>query len=418
MVPVSELAVASFGSTILVELSLQAGFSITTKVANDLVFSKTLNKILPIHSERLETTAIKELIITLKLKLAMEDAQLGFFRSPIHDIGETLLAESASVITLCNRLLPTENGNPDTGGDGDKSKAESSATSSGKGEQQLSTGKPNLVERLSSSFSESLQNLKLRSRSPSPTGSRGADGSPPGDDAPNSAAPSTPPPPPSHPPRHMVLLVVGLKPHRSLWTTSKRPGESVLRYILLNGCVSIVVPVKPGAPLVAWDTLTLEKLWEVELPAEGYSANNNDADLNSDPDDQTDKKKMKESKDGKFEGIVQVLFEYLDLCVDWDRVAVQGSSGESTASGEQGKIAAGPDIHLAVSDESDNDDGSVTETSEQADHSSVIMLRQKKDALKDAVALLVASAIRSKNSGAVKKDVDADRAGIAMWRIR
>jgi hypothetical protein len=84
MVPVSELAMASFGNTILVELTLAAGFSLTTKVANDLVFSKPLNKILPIHSKRLETTAIKELLITLKLKLAMEDAQLGFFRSPIH----------------------------------------------------------------------------------------------------------------------------------------------------------------------------------------------------------------------------------------------------------------------------------------------------------------------------------------------
>jgi hypothetical protein len=224
----------------------------------------------------------------------------------------------------------------------------------------------------------------------------------------------------------MVLLVVGLKPHRSLWTTSKRPGESVIRYILLNGCVSIVVPVKPGAPLVAWDTLTLEKLWEVELPPEDYSStttnnNNNSGKANSTSDttdDQKDKKKMQESKDGKFEGIVQVLFEYLDLCVDWDRVAMR--PGSPLSEEEQGEIAAGPDIHLTVSDELDNVDAhggvaSGIEASEQADHD---LLRQKKDALKDAVALLVASAIRSKSSEAVKKDVDADRAGIAMWRIR
>ncbi|KAJ2915144.1 hypothetical protein MD484_g5279, partial [Candolleomyces efflorescens] len=188
-----------------------------------------------------------------------------------------------------------------------------------------------------------------------------------------------------------------------------------MRYILLNGCVSIVVPVKPGAPLVAWDTLTLERLWEVELPPEDVSSDNGDGgESNSDTtDDQKDKKKMKESKDGKFEGIVQVLFEYLDLCVDWDRVVVQGSSGSNE---EQGEIAAGPDIHLTVSDELDTVDGACdVGASEQADYD---LLRQKKDALKDAVALLVASAVRSRSSEAVKKGVDADRAGVAMWRIR
>jgi hypothetical protein len=61
----------------------------------------------------------------------------------------------------------------------------------------------------------------------------------------------------------MVILCVGLKPHRSLWTTSARPGESVIKYLLLNGCPAIVVPVKIGAPLVAWDALTLEELWKV-----------------------------------------------------------------------------------------------------------------------------------------------------------
>ncbi len=67
----------------------------------------------------------------------------------------------------------------------------------------------------------------------------------------------------------MVIVLVGLKPHRKLWTTSARPGESVINYLLLNGCPAIVVPVKVGAPLLAWDALTLEELWKVELPLEG-----------------------------------------------------------------------------------------------------------------------------------------------------
>ena len=84
MGPVSDVFVSSFGDTILVELGLHAGFSLGTSLANDLVFDKPLNKIIPIHSDRLETTAVKEITITLKFKHLVEDAQLGFFRSSIH----------------------------------------------------------------------------------------------------------------------------------------------------------------------------------------------------------------------------------------------------------------------------------------------------------------------------------------------
>jgi hypothetical protein len=150
----------------------------------------------------------------------------------------------------------------------------------------------------------------------------------------------------------MVILIVGLKPHRKLWTTSARPGESVLNYLLLNGTPAIVVPVKLGAPLVAWDGLTLEQLWKVELPPE---------------DSQT-------SSSGQFEGIVKVLFEYLDLCVDWERVVLQ-ANGDAEEAGGDGK-----------------------------------------QALKDALKLLLAGAVRSGKSKAMK-EVDETRCGIAMWRI-
>lgn len=113
------------------------------------------------------------------------------------------------------------------------------------------------------------------------------------------------------------------------------------------------MPVKLGAPLLAWDSLTLEELWKVELPAtEG----------------------VMKTDSGRYEGIVGVLFEYLDLCVDWDRVVLPGSQG---------------------------DDGD----------------KEKKICVKRSLELLVAAAIRSRESKEVKKEVDKERSGIAMWRI-
>jgi hypothetical protein len=77
----------------------------------------------------------------------------------------------------------------------------------------------------------------------------------------------------------------------------------------------------------------LEQLWKVELPDED----------------------VERSTSGKFEGIVDVLFEYLDLCVDWERVTL--------------------------------------------------------------LALLVAAGIMSGASKEVQKETDKERGGIAMWRI-
>ena len=137
-------------------------------------------------------------------------------------------------------------------------------------------------------------------------------------------------------------------------------------YHLLNGCPAIVVPVKVGAPLLAWDTLTLDKLWKVALPKEGEAP---------------------QSESG-FWGIVKVMFEYLDLCVDWDRVVLSTT-------------------------QQDGEDASVAENDQQTK----VDEEQKKKVLKEALSLLVAGAIRSQESDEVKKKVDKDRSGIAMWRI-
>ncbi|KAJ7039892.1 hypothetical protein C8F04DRAFT_1085253 [Mycena alexandri] len=354
-----------FGDTILVELGLHAGFELTTAAANDLLIESPIKHAIPIHSKRLDTTAVKVLLITLKYKMTMTDAALGFYRSSVHKdsslfatvkdylavekgwfapylfasarrpiiprtmkpdivfchgpflegdyrVGQTLLAESAMVIALCSPPPPTPPVTP----------PESHKTLS--------------IPKLSSM--PSLSNL-MRSRPPSPS------------EPEHTLAPLPPPPTP----RRMVIVCVGLKPHRTLWTTSARPSESVINYILLNGCPAIVVPVKVGAPLVAWDALTLEELWKVPLPAD-------------DPDAE------KTAAQGKFGGIVNVFFEYLDMCVDWDRVIVSGDPEKPT------------DI-----------DG--------------------RKALKSALGLLVAAAIRSGESKEVKKEVDKERSGIAMWRI-
>ncbi|KAF8953180.1 hypothetical protein BDZ97DRAFT_628668 [Flammula alnicola] len=385
MGPVSDIVVTTLGDTILVELGLHVGFDLTTKVANDLVFDHTIKKIVPIHSKRLETTAVKVLLITLKYKHTISDAALGFYRSSLHSdtslfaavkdylavekgwfspylfasarrpiiprnmkpdiifchgpflsgdyrVGETLLTESALVIALCDAPPPPE-------------------------VPEKEPAAPISVEEIRKGLSglsiPLISNVFSRSRTPSPE-------------------PALTPLPPPPTPRRMVILVVGLKPHRKVWTLSARPSESVINYILLNGCPAIVIPVKIGAPLVAWDGLTLEQLWEIELP----------------PTDGI------RSASGKFEGVVDVIFEYIDLCVDWERVKISVAE------------AAGSTNNIVDSAEAQKDD---TANGDDGVHA--------KEALKDAVTLLVAAAIRSKASKEAKKELDADRSGIAMWRI-
>lgn len=84
MGPVSDLVVSTVGDSILIEIGMHAGFEATTSLANDLVFDKPVNRIIPIHSNRLETTGVKTILITLKYKHTVEDAALGFYRGSVH----------------------------------------------------------------------------------------------------------------------------------------------------------------------------------------------------------------------------------------------------------------------------------------------------------------------------------------------
>ncbi|KAG6841616.1 hypothetical protein C0991_009041 [Blastosporella zonata] len=368
MGPVSEAIATSLGSGILVEIGVHTGFELSTKAADDLVFNKAINAVLPLYSERLETTGIKVLLITLKYKHIIDDAALGFYRSSVHKdgslftsvkdylavekgwfspylfasarrpiiprtmkpdvifchgpfllgdyrVGETLLKESALVIALCDEAPPQ--------------------AASPKPEHRPSFS-------LSSLTLPSLSNTFSRSRTPSPE-------------------PALTPLPPPPEPRRIVIVLVGLKPHRKIWTSSARPDESVVNYVLCNGCPAIVVPAKVGAPLLAWDGLTLRQLWKLQLPRTDGIA----------PE--------RKSADGKFEGVVNVLCEYLELCMDWERVVLPQDK-DSTS-----KVDGG--------------------------------VERKKNEVRAAITLLLASAVRTQSSKEVKEEVDEDRCGIAMWRI-
>lgn len=55
-----------------------------TNIANDLIIDESIERITPGPSKRLETTGIKRMLVTLKYKHRLADAQLGFFRSSVH----------------------------------------------------------------------------------------------------------------------------------------------------------------------------------------------------------------------------------------------------------------------------------------------------------------------------------------------
>lgn len=177
-------------------------------------------------------------------------------------------------------------------------------------------------------------------------------------------------------PRRLVALVLGLAPHRAgLWTSSARPDESALHYTLLNGCPAIVLPARPGAPLIAWDTLTLKQMHKLrgELPSGADTTVNGRRDIHGGE---------------QFQKAINVLYEYMDLCIDWERVRLEDVKD---VKGEEAGKSSG--INRLKSEE------------------------MKKDAVRDALNLLLIAAICSGESKEVQKEVDAGRAGIVIYRV-
>ncbi|KAJ7836636.1 hypothetical protein B0H13DRAFT_2239969 [Mycena leptocephala] len=271
----------TFGDIIAVEVQQTTDFATTSSPTS---CSKKLSQSTQNVWRRLRSSsAFKVLLITLKYQITVTDAALGFYRSSIHKdpsmfakVKDYLAIEkgwfSPYLFASARRPIIPRTMKPDI------------VFCHGPflgGEQHISR----IGETL---LAESAKVIALCGEAPVPETTNLLHSRPPSPSEPVHTLAALPTPPA---PRRMVILCVGLKPHRKLWSTSARPGESVLNYILLNGCPQSC-PCQVGAPLIAWDTLTLEQLWKNTAT--------------------------------KFGGIAHVLFEYLDMCVDWERVVVSG----------------------------------------------------------------------------------------------
>ncbi|TFY54033.1 hypothetical protein EVJ58_g9103 [Rhodofomes roseus] len=323
MGPISDIIIGTVGDSLVVELGTHVGFELTTKVANDLVFDKTANALIPIHSARLQTTGVKTMLITLKYKHIVEDAALGFFRSSMH--------QDLSLFASVMDYLAVEKGwfSP-------------YLFASGRRPIIPRSMKPDVVfchgPFLSGDYrvgetliAESASSLPHDPALPHALSRTSADTAP-------RTAKAAPPRAARRRARAAPQAV----------DASQRPSESVINYTLLNGCPAIVLPARVGAPLVAWVGRTLEQIWSAVTKT--------------------------------FAGLVGVLFEYVDLCVDWARVEVPGEAPADGQKEENGTPA-------------------------------------QRAAVRNAVAVLVAAAVQSGESKEVKNKIDKERAGIAMWRI-
>ena len=85
MGPATQIATSALGGSILVEVAVTNSFKATAKFAHEQVIKKTLKHIIPEHAGLLVTTGVKVLTITLKHKITLQDASLGFFRSSKHE---------------------------------------------------------------------------------------------------------------------------------------------------------------------------------------------------------------------------------------------------------------------------------------------------------------------------------------------
>ncbi|KAG9046500.1 hypothetical protein FS837_004300 [Tulasnella sp. UAMH 9824] len=358
-------------SFVTAQLVSSAGKEAVDNAVNWLLVDKPLDDLLRTHTHVLDGNSAKEILITLKYKHVTKDAALGFFRSPQHGdasilskvadyfavengvvlylplcqrstVAETLLSQSAFALHFCQPQAPSEQKTPTSVQGGVKADHQDA-------ESQPAGSKPAGLKAQTKRLGKKLLNEGASSEVPAGgTESAGRQpavqaNAPPADaDVDQSDLNPLVKASTSVPSRRMIILPLGIKPHRArAWTSSARPGESVMRYILFNGCPTVVVPVKPGSPLVAWDTLTLSQL-------------------------------DKYSREGRGEdGVVRILMEYVELCVDWERMVVPSKGRDEL----------------------------------------------RREAIKDALTLLVENLVKAGQSQDVKEKIDADRAGIVFFRV-
>jgi len=166
--------------------------------------------------------------------------------------------------------------------------------------------------------------------------------------------------------RRMLVVLLGIKPHRgTVWTSSERPEESLMRYQLLDGAPSIVLPMRQGGPLVGWHAMTLQGMHD-----EWYR-------------DGGGRETSRRTTMSAVERITGNLFEYVDGCVDWERVDTGGG------------VSPGTGYYHASQEEED---------------------ARKRLAVGRALELLVTAATGC-DSAALRKKVDRSRAGIAFFRL-
>ncbi|THU89139.1 hypothetical protein K435DRAFT_915429 [Dendrothele bispora CBS 962.96] len=368
------LAPAAGSSSIVVDAVSNIGFT----VADDLITGQPVdNAIEAIQKmktkEGTKTTAAKNISVTLKHKISTKDAALGFFRSSQHKdsdlflkikdyldiekgwfspylfasnrrpvipraihpdfvfchgpflqgdyaIGQRLLQESSTVVNFSNSELT-----PLSPADEQSSKDDSTKHSKFK----LSA----VTNKLKRSKDDETKTTSAEPATESTTHDDLGD------------TPSEP----TSDPRNMVILALGIQPHRKLWSSSARPEESLINYILFNGCPAIVIPIQAGSPLLAWSAFTLEHLWKVNVPTE------------------LTERRQPTSED-ELEKLLRITYEFVEFCVEWDRFEYEGKDG-------------------------------------------------KEAGLKEALRGLLVAAIQTRDCDEIKKDVDTQRGGIAMWRI-
>ncbi|KAG8939986.1 hypothetical protein FRC00_013366 [Tulasnella sp. 408] len=338
-------------SFVTAQLVSSAGKEAVDNAVNWLLVDKPLDDLLRTHAHVLDGNSAKEILITLKYKHVTKDAALGFFRSP--EQGDaSILSKVADYIAVENGAFVLHFCRPPPGAEQETSTSVQADVGADHQDAELQPAESKLTGLKAQTKRLGKKLLNKDASSEAPTSGAESAGRPPTvqtnappladadvdqSDLNPLAEAST-----SVPPRRMIIVPLGIKPHRGrVWTSSARPGESVMRYVLFNGCPTIVVPVKPGSPLVAWDTLTLSQLDKYGREGRGVG------------------------------GVVRILLEYVELCVDWGRMVVASKGRDEL----------------------------------------------KREAIKNALTLLVENLVKAGQSQDVKEKVDADRAGIVFFRV-
>ncbi|KAF5338179.1 hypothetical protein D9758_014715 [Tetrapyrgos nigripes] len=417
MPDVSDVLVPSMGgSTILVDTVLNVGFDLATGAVDDLITGKPVDNAIDAIQEMRDrakkglggTTAVKILCITLKYKITTKDAALGFYRSGVHtdsnlftkmkdylDIDKGwfspyLFASNRRPVipriihpdfVFCHgpflqgdyavgqRLLrESESHNIINFSDSDVSLLNDDEKSSSNSSKKTQTDKTKT--KASAKISKISEKLKRSKDKDKDADSDGADGGGGHDDddtnAKANAGAEAEADADAEQSRSRRLESGCKSPRRVKSKPYYLRQESIINYVLFNRCPAIVVPVRPGSPLVAWSAVTLERLWKVEVKEDSDSSGGGRGGGDEGG-----------SNSSEFDQILGILYEFIELCVDWERFGIGfGKKRKDTKN-----------------------------------------IGSSEDALREALRVLLYATIRTKDCEEVKKNVDKQRGGIAMWRI-